>query len=99
MSSSYYKHYREHQITHMRYTKGDKLYNALTSKASFCCHFKILDSMSSKLKPFVSGTDVTMNTSDTKAMAAKRRKRLSAPRYSCSGNQHTLQIPKVIRQC
>jgi hypothetical protein len=47
-------------------------------------HFEILVSISSKLKPLVSGTKNTTNTSDNKAIAPKRRKRFSAPRSSCN---------------
>lgn len=47
-------------------------------------HFEILDSISSKLKPLVSGTTSNTNKSDNKAIAPKRRKRFSAPRNSCN---------------
>lgn len=49
----------------------------------FRTYFKILDSISSKLKPLVSGTVVMANRSDNKAMAPKRRKMFSAPSNSC----------------
>lgn len=49
----------------------------------FRTYFKILDSISSKLKPLVSGTVVMVNRRDNRAMAPKRRKTFSAPRNSC----------------
>ena len=74
-------------------------YTAFTSKgAGLSCHFKILDSISSKLKPFVSGTEKIMNKSDRIAIAPKRRKRFSAPRNSCSRSQHSLLTPRAVRQ-
>lgn len=63
------------------------------SSDSFEFYFKILDSISSKLKPLVSGTMTTTNKRDTKAIAPKRRKRFSAPsssyrmdRYWCNNS-------------
>lgn len=50
-------------------------------------HFKILDSISSKLSPLVSGTTSSTNKSDNKAIAPKRRKRFSAPKNSCNISQ------------
>lgn len=47
-------------------------------------HFKILVSISSKLKPFVSGTTNITNRSDSNAIAPKRTKRLSGPSTSCT---------------
>lgn len=46
-------------------------------------YFKILVSISSKLRPFVSGTYITTNASDIRAITAKSMKRFSAPRSSC----------------
>ena len=72
-------------------------YTAFTSKgARLSCHFKILDSISSKLMPFVSGTEKIMNKSDRVAIAPKRRKRFSAPRNSCSRSQHRLLTPRAV---
>jgi len=63
------------------------------SSDSFEFYFKILDSISSKLKPLVSGTMTTTNKRDNKAIAPKRRKRFSAPsnsyrmdRYWCNNS-------------
>lgn len=47
-----------------------------------CLHLKSLDSISSKLKPLVSGTEVTTNRRDNKAITPNRRKRFSAPSNS-----------------
>lgn len=58
-------------------------YCSLRYTVSLSFHFKILDSISSKLKPFVSGTVRTMNKTAKNAIAAKRRKMFSAPRNSC----------------
>jgi len=54
-----------------------------------------LDSISSKLKPFVSGTEKITNRSDRIAIAPKRRKRFSAPRSSCSRNQCGLETTRA----
>lgn len=58
-------------------------YCSLRYTVSLSFHFKILDSISSKLKPFVSGTVRTMNKTAKNAIAAKRRKMFSAPSNSC----------------
>lgn len=70
-------------------------FTVLTAKsASLSCHFKILDSISSKLKPLVSGTENITNRSATKEMAPKRRKRFSAPRSSCRTSEHRYKLQK-----
>jgi hypothetical protein len=46
-------------------------------------YFRILDSISSKLSPFVSGTLRITNTRETTAMTPNRKNIFSGPRNSC----------------
>lgn len=62
-----------------------------------CLHLRILDSISSKLKPLVSGTRRTTNKSDSKAITPKRRKTFSAPSNSYETKYSVFNHPREVK--
>jgi hypothetical protein len=79
--------YHKSSCARQKITTSFQVYNWGCCWTTMPFHFRSLDSISSKLRPFVSGTLRITNTRANNDIAPNRKKTFAGPRNSCSKNE------------